>query len=70
MQTYSRNTSDIIRYDFVKFTRRVPRKGPEEGNTEIPKADDQLSKDLEEYRAGLANDDGRGSYGSYKCPIF
>jgi hypothetical protein len=68
MDIYSRNTSDMIRYDFIKFTRREKDTMPKV--TETPKADDKVSRALEEYRAQLANDDGRGSYGSYKCPIF
>ena len=67
MQTHSRNTSDIIRYDIVKFSRRDAVTNV---NTDTPKAEDKVSKALEEYRAELVNDDGRGSYGTYKCPIF
>lgn len=67
MQTHSRNTSDIIRYDFLKFSRRdAVRKV----STDTSKVEDKVPNALEEYRAELVNDDGRSSYGAYKCPIF
>ena len=67
MEVYSSNTSDVIRDDFLKFSRRgaaVPAK------KEKSKVEDNLRKSLDELRAEMSNDNGRGSYGSYKCPIF
>lgn len=67
MEVYSSNTSDVVRGDFLKFSRRgasAPAK------KEMEKNEVKLRKSLEELRAEMAKDDGRGSYSTYKCPIF
>ncbi len=58
----------MVRDDFIKFARRDVDTRPDVSDD--AKAEDEVSKALEEHRAQLANDDGRGSFGSYKCPIF
>ena len=55
MEIYSSNTSEIVRYDFLKYSRRrseTHRKAEtEEGVSE------EIRRSFDEYRAGMANDD-------------
>ena len=69
MDVFSRNTSDVIRYDFIKYNRR---KCARDDATKKDTLDHEeyLRRSLEQFRSEMANDDGRGSYGTYKCPIF
>ena len=69
MQVYSSNTSDMIRYDFVKFST------PNSATGAAPKKVEQISdanikESIEQRRVEMENDNGLGSYGSYKCPLF
>jgi hypothetical protein len=73
MNTYTSNTSDIIRNDFLRFssstpgvrsTRRV-RFEADVATVEMP-----FTGSLEELRAEMAKDDGTGSLASYKSPQF
>ena len=68
MEVYSRKTAGVIANDFLKFDRR--RKAPSRANNAAPRSDEAATRLLEQHRAEMANDDGRGSYGTYKCPIF
>jgi hypothetical protein len=69
MEVYSSNTSDIIRYDFVKFSK--PRSaGRTRVEEEARKVDSDVKDSLKQLRTEMENDNGLGSYGSYKCPIF
>ena len=69
MEVHSSNTADVIRYDFIKFTRSAKaarvRAKKEEINQEL-----DTRESLEQLRAEMENDNGLGSYGSYKCPVF
>ena len=69
MEIYSSNTSEIIRQDFLRFSRRgsAAQAGIE---TDAAKVEDKLRESLDQYRAEMAKDNGMGSYGTYKCPIF
>jgi len=73
MNIYTSNTSDIIRNDFLKFSggngagtarRRV------RFETELPAVEPPFTGSLDDVRAEMADDDGQGSFASYKCPIF
>ena len=52
-----------MRFSRPESERRTGRKPKP-----VAKQDDTAS--LERLRNAMANDDGLGSYGSYKCPIF
>jgi hypothetical protein len=69
MEIYSSNTSEIIRHDFMRFNRRS---GSADVRTEkeTRSSEAKMRESLDQYRAEMANDDGKGSYGTYKCPIF
>ena len=68
MEVYSRNTSDIIRYDFLRFNRKT---SVQKKRTEAEESfEKKINESLEQKRDEMANDDGLGSYGQYKCPIF
>jgi|GEM_PF-5469617 len=73
MNIYTSNTADIIRNDFLKFsggssvaaTRRRVR-----FETELPAVEPPFAGSLDDVRAEMADDDGQGSFASYKSPIF
>ena len=68
MEIYSSNTSDIIRQDFMRFSRRPAAEASIE--KDVAKAEEKVRESLDQYRAEMARDNGMGSYGTYKCPIF
>lgn len=69
MEIYSRNTSEIIRQDFMRFAR--PGRAAEVRTDKEPgKVEEKLRESLDQYRAEMANDNGMGDFGTYKCPIF
>ena len=67
MEVFSSNTADVIRYDFVKFNRSAAAAAAKK---EERKQDAEVRESLEQLRAEMENDNGLGSYGSYKCPLF
>lgn len=69
MEKYSCNTSEIIRHDFTRFTRRASaiKTRPEK---DAVSSEDKIKESLDQHRAERANDNGMGSYATYKCPIF
>jgi hypothetical protein len=69
MEIYSRDTSEIIRQDFMRFSRRN-RTAEVDNKKDAAKFEDQMRESLDQYRSEMANDNGLGSYGTYKCPIF
>jgi hypothetical protein len=72
MNLYTSNTSEIIRNDFLRFS----------GSTRKTSARKQMALDadagveattapsLDDLRAEMAEDDGQGSFASYKSSIF
>jgi hypothetical protein len=69
IEIYSRYTSDVIRHDFLKFDR--PNSAAKTSNQKDPVAiDEKIRESFEQARAEMANDNGLGSYGTYKCPIY
>lgn len=66
MEIYTSDTSYIIRQDFMRFstddrTRKQRQKLADKK---------RYTASLERLRERMSNDDGLGSFGSYKCPIF
>lgn len=73
MNIYTSNTSDIIRNDFLKFSSGAagPRsRRPVLFDADAPAIETPFSGSLDDIRAELADDDGTGSFGSYKSPLF
>ena len=73
MNTYTRNTSEIIRNDFMRFSSGTPvsRARRRSGfDVDIPAVEAPFRGSLEDVRAEMADDDGSGSFASYKSPIF
>jgi hypothetical protein len=73
MNTYTSNTSDIIRNDFLRFSskalgRRAKQRVPFDADATV--IEPPFTGSLDEIRAEMANDDGTDSFGSYKCPVF
>ena len=69
MESYSRDTSYLIRQDFMRFSPDVrTTKGPNRKKQVAQKK--HFDVDLEATRNEMMNDDGRGGLGKYKCPIF
>ena len=69
METYSSDTSYIIRHDFMRFSTDVrTTKGLKTKKKINPKKRFEIG--LEVTRDEMAHDDGRGTLGRYKCPIF
>ena len=66
MEIYTSHASYIIRQDFMRFSTEDRSK-----KQRRKRADKQrYSASLERLRERMAADDGLGSFGSYKCPIF
>ena len=73
MNIYTSNTSDIIRNDFLRFSSNTPgarSRRQVHFDTEIPAVETPFTGSLDEIRAEMANDDGSGSFASYKSPLF
>ena len=69
METYSSDTSYIIRHDFMRFSTDVRTTKGEKAKKKInPKK--RIEGGLQAFRNEMINDDGRGTLGRYKCPIF
>jgi hypothetical protein len=68
MEPYSSEASYIIRQDFLRFSseRRTSKVKKEE---KAP-SEKLIETALEATRKAMAHDDGMGSLGRYKCPIF
>ncbi|HTH51556.1 MAG TPA: hypothetical protein VL501_06470 [Pyrinomonadaceae bacterium] len=67
MNTYTSNTSDIIRQDFLRFSAGTPTvRSRRRVNFEADAPAEPFTGSLDELRAEMANDDGQGSYASYK----
>jgi hypothetical protein len=69
MEIYTSEASYIVRQDFMRFTTPEPRIR-RTGRKELPVTKKDQAASLERLREAVAKDDGLGSYGSYKCPIF
>ena len=72
MNTYTSNTSDIIRNDFLRFSSNTPSTRSQRRvhfDTETSVAEACFSGSLDELRDEMANDDGSGSFASYKSPF-
>ena len=69
METHSSDTSYIIRHDFMRFSMdiRTTKGKKEETNRD---SENHLEAGLEAARNEMTSDDGLGSLGKYKCPIF
>lgn len=72
MNTYTSNTSDIIRNDFLRFSSNTPgaRTRRRVFDADATPVETPFTGSLEELRAEIANDDGMGSFASYKSPQF
>lgn len=68
MEVYSTNTSEIIRNDFTKYQKRRSSVGVAKPDNKESEA--ELRRSLDQLRSEMADDDGRSSFGTYKCPIF
>lgn len=73
MNTYTSNTSDIIRNDFLRFSSSAaasPARRRVGLDADAPAVEPAFAGSLEEIRAEMANDDGSGSLSMYKSPVF
>jgi hypothetical protein len=70
MEVYSSNTSEVIRHDFLKYQRRTSASRPQSNPDITVRPDDKIRESFDRARAEMADDNGRGSYATYKCPIF
>lgn len=66
MEMYTSDTSYIIRQDFMRFSTEDRLK--KQWRKRADKRRHEAS--LERLREQMTKDDGLGSFGSYKCPIF
>jgi hypothetical protein len=69
MNTYTTNTSDLIRQDFLRFSAGEPAQRARRRvmlDADAPVAEPSITGSLDELRSEMANDDGLGSYASYK----
>lgn len=69
MNSYTSNASDIIRQDFLRFSTAEPAMRSRRRvsfEADGPAAEPVLTGSLDELRQEMANDDGCGSYASYK----
>lgn len=69
METYSSDVSYIIRQDFLRFSVETPTPKISRAQAKIAR-EKRIEADLEASRREMMNDDGLGSIGRYKCPIF
>jgi hypothetical protein len=67
MEIYTSDTSNIIRQDFMRFSSAERRLRQQQ---KAKAAEKRNVASLERLRDEMTRDDGLGSYGSYKCPIF
>ena len=73
MSSYTSNTSDIIRHDFLRFSSGTPlarTRRRSTFDTEVPAVETPFTGSLDDLRTEIANDDGSGSFASYKSPVF
>ena len=72
INTYTSNTSDIIRNDFLRFssgTAATPARRRVGLDADGAVVESTFTGSLDEVRAEMANDDGSGSFASYKSSI-
>jgi hypothetical protein len=68
MDIYTSDTSYIIRHDFMRFSSESRRR---DARATSEMADQKtVASALEKLRREMTEDDGRSSFGTYKCPIF
>lgn len=67
MERYSENVEEVSGLDSSEFDQADVSLRPAQSS--MPSRG-SLRRSLELYRAEMSNDDGRGSFGMYKCPIF
>jgi len=73
MNVYTSNTSEIIRNDFLKFSSSTPGSKVRRlvhFDADSPAVETNFTGSLDDLRAEMANDDGTGSFASYKSSIF
>ncbi len=73
INTYTRDTSGIIRNDFLRFssgTAAAPARRQVGLDADGQMVEHAETGSLEDLRAEMANDDGLGSFASYKSPVF
>ena len=73
MNTYTSNTSDIIRNDFLRFSSSTPGARSRRRvsfDADGATVEQPFTGSLDELRAEMASDDGQGSFASYKSPLF
>ena len=68
METHTKDASYIV-HDFTRFSTKAPRP-LRTGRKEKVTAENCHAASLDRLRQDMTHDDGLGSYGSYKCPIF
>lgn len=73
MNIYTSGTSEIIRNDFLRFSSNTPGVRTKRRvlfDADAPALEPPFTGALDEIRAEMANDDGQGSFASYKSPLF
>jgi hypothetical protein len=69
---YTSNTSEIIRNDFLRFSSSAASTKPTRRvhfDADAPVVEPPFTGSLDDLRADMANDDGLGSFASYKSPV-
>jgi hypothetical protein len=70
---YTSNTSEIIRNDFLRFSSSTAATRPTRRvhfDADAPAVESPFTGSLDDLRADMADDDGSGSFASYKSPLI